>query len=336
MSIYEEKKGDVIQEHFQAGKRHHYLRNKDKPESINIQNALKALDYLNKKNNHYSGIEERIILMLPHDVRDQYITKRIKELQNQREYLVSSLSDSELKRQYSGDRTKVRPMNVKELATFESSSTHKKISKLKIVVYGLSTEGYSIACQMAIKGSDVSIIDEYTPSAISLESEIAKTYPNVSALKKDEPLLKMTPIDKAIVQADYIFFAPRIKKSGKKIRDEIYNQLKEISVHLKKKSSFVNCLPTGIGENIEIMNSIENLANLRLFQNREIQYFYYPIGHHDFSSKFIGSFDMYVDEKLEEVLSTENNKKKIVSLQDAESGYVASTSKKNTQLFKLN
>jgi len=53
---------------------------------------------------------------------------------------------------------------------------------VKIVVYGLSTEGYTIASQMAIKGADVYIIDESTPSAISLNSEIAKTYPNVSSL----------------------------------------------------------------------------------------------------------------------------------------------------------
>ena len=46
----------------------------------------------------------------------------------------------------------------------------------KVVVYGLSTEGYTIACQMAIKGADVQIIDESSPSAISLKSEIAKTY----------------------------------------------------------------------------------------------------------------------------------------------------------------
>ena len=55
----------------------------------------------------------------------------------------------------------------------------------KVVVYGLSTEGYAIASQMAIKGADVYIIDESTPSAISLKAEIAKTYPNVSSLKED-------------------------------------------------------------------------------------------------------------------------------------------------------
>ena len=98
----------------------------------------------------------------------------------------------------------------------------------KVVVYGLSTEGYAIASQMAIKGADVSIIDESTPSAISLKAEIAKTYPNVSSLKEDEPLLAMEPIDVAISKAQYLFFTPRIRKTGQDIKTEIHSKFKEL------------------------------------------------------------------------------------------------------------
>ena len=41
----------------------------------------------------------------------------------------------------------------------------------KVVIYGLSTEGYSLACQIALNGGDVQIIDESTPSAISIKEE---------------------------------------------------------------------------------------------------------------------------------------------------------------------
>ena len=75
----------------------------------------------------------------------------------------------------------------------------------KVAVFGLSTEGYSIASKMAINGADVQIIDESTPSAISIKSEIAKTYPTVQTLKDDEPLLAMTPIDVAISKAQFLF-----------------------------------------------------------------------------------------------------------------------------------
>ena len=121
----------------------------------------------------------------------------------------------------------------------------------KVVVYGLTTEGYAIASQMAIKGADVYIIDESTPSAISLKAEIAKTYPNVSSLKEDEPLLAMEPIDVAISKAQYLFFTPRIRKTGQDIKTEIHSKFKDAVTSLKKNSSVIFTLATGFGGNNE-------------------------------------------------------------------------------------
>jgi UDP-N-acetylmuramoylalanine-D-glutamate ligase len=45
------------------------------------------------------------------------------------------------------------------------------LSATKVVVYGLSTEGYLAACQMAIKGADVFIVDESAHMAISLRQK---------------------------------------------------------------------------------------------------------------------------------------------------------------------
>ena len=59
----------------------------------------------------------------------------------------------------------------------------------KVVIYGLSTEGYSLACKIALNGGEVQIIDESTPSAISIKQDIAKSYPSVQALKDDEHLM---------------------------------------------------------------------------------------------------------------------------------------------------
>ena len=39
------------------------------------------------------------------------------------------------------------------------------MTKGKIVIFGLSTQGYSLASQLAIKGEDVHIIDESAASA---------------------------------------------------------------------------------------------------------------------------------------------------------------------------
>jgi hypothetical protein len=75
------------------------------------------------------------------------------------------------------------------------------MKKEKIVVYGLTTEGYFLASQMAMKGADVSIIDESSPSAVLLKAETAKTYPDLTAFQEDEPLLSVEPIDVAISNA---------------------------------------------------------------------------------------------------------------------------------------
>ena len=96
----------------------------------------------------------------------------------------------------------------------------------KVVVYGLSTEGYALASQMAIKGADVYIIDESTPSAISLKSEIAKTYPNVSSLKEDEPLLAMEPIDVAVSKAQYLSLLPELGKQVKMLKQKFIQNSK--------------------------------------------------------------------------------------------------------------
>ena len=177
----------------------------------------------------------------------------------------------------------------------------------KVVVYGLSTEGYSIASQMAIKGADVSIIDESTPSAISLKAEIAKTYPNVSSLKEDEPLLAMEPIDVAISKAQYLFFTPRIRKTGQDIKTEIHSKFKDATSSLKKNSSVIYTLPTGFGGNNENISLLEHVTGLEV--GKQISYFYYPLEDLNEQPKIIGSYNGKEDPKLSELLTTKKEKK---------------------------
>jgi UDP-N-acetylmuramoylalanine-D-glutamate ligase len=72
---------------------------------------------------------------------------------------------------------------------------NKDSSKNKAIIYGLSTEGYRIASSLAIRGMKVSLVDEASRMAITLKPEIASSYPNVSSLMDDEPLLELEPID---------------------------------------------------------------------------------------------------------------------------------------------
>ena len=187
---------------------------------------------------------------------------------------------------------------------------------VKVVVYGLSTEGYAIASQMAIKGADVYIIDESTPSAISLKAEIAKTYPNVSSLKEDEPLLSMEPIDVAISKAQYLFFTPRIRKTGQDIKTEIHSKFKDAVTSLKKNSSVIFTLPTGFGGNNENISLLEHVTGLET--GKQISYYYYPLEDLNEQPKIIGTFNGKEDLVLSELLTVGKKEKKFIAISSSE------------------
>ena len=173
----------------------------------------------------------------------------------------------------------------------------------KVVVFGLSTEGYNIASKMALNGADVQIIDESTPSAISIKKDIAKTYPTVQAIKDDEPLLSMTPIDVAISKAQFLFFVPILRKTGQDSKIEITSKFKEAVSNLKKGSSLVYCLGTGFGGNSENMSLLEHVTGNKVGKN--ISYYYYPLSPNNELPDYVGANSIKSDEKLQSLLSNE-------------------------------
>jgi hypothetical protein len=189
------------------------------------------------------------------------------------------------------------------------------LAATKVVVYGLSTEGYGIACQMAVKGADVFIVDESAHMAISLKAEIAKTYPNVTSLKEDEPLLGVEPIDVAISHAEFMFFAPRIRKTGQEAKMEIHSKFKDAASSIKKGGSVIYNLPTGIGGNNETISLLEHITGLEV--GKGISYFYYPLTKNQ-TPEMVGSFNGKTDDKLAKLLEIDKKSKKFVSIASAE------------------
>ena len=169
----------------------------------------------------------------------------------------------------------------------------------KVVVYGLSTEGYSIACQIALNGGDVQIIDESTPSAISIKQEIANSYPSVQALKDDEPLLAMTSIDAAISKAQVLIFAPRIRKTGQDIKIEINSKFKDAVSNIKKGCNVVYGLGTGFGGNSENISLLEHVTGLKV--GKTVSYFYYPLSKENSTKSYIGSSNGKENEVLKKL-----------------------------------
>ena len=184
----------------------------------------------------------------------------------------------------------------------------------KVVIFGLSTEGYDLACKIALNGGDVQIIDESTPSAITIIDNIAKTYPNVQALKDGEPLLSMTPIDVAISKAQILFFAPRLRKSGQEMKTELGSKFKDAVSNIKKGCTIVYCLGTGFGGNTENISLLEHVTGYKTGKN--VSYVYYPVTtEHD--KTIIGSYDGKSDDRLISLLSLKKNTK-FVSITTAE------------------
>ena len=168
---------------------------------------------------------------------------------------------------------------------------------------------------MAIKGADVFIVDESAHMAISLKAEIAKTYPNVTSLKEDEPLLGVEPIDVAISHSEYLFFAPRIRKTGQEAKMEIHSKFKDATAPMKKGSSVIYNLPTGIGGNNETISLLEHVTGLEM--GKGISYFYYPLSKSQ-TPEIIGSFNGKSDDKLVKLLETDKKGKKFASISSAE------------------
>ena len=190
------------------------------------------------------------------------------------------------------------------------------MDKEKVVFFGLSTEGYSLASRMAMNGADVQIIDEASSSAILLKPEIAKTYTDVISLREDEPLLSMEPGKAAISKARYLFFTPRIRKTGQDLKSEVTSKFKDAVKELKEGSSVINCLPTGFHGNDEHISLLKHVTGLEA--GKTISYFYFPLNDLNKTPEVIGSAKRTDGKKLLSMLKMDKKEKKIVDISSAE------------------
>lgn len=196
------------------------------------------------------------------------------------------------------------------------------MARARAVVYGLSTEGYSVACRMALAGGDVSVIDEATPTAIPVTPEIATRYPSVAAISEDEPILSTAPVDESIAAADYLFFAPQMRKSGQETRTEMSSKFKDTASSMSGGSSFVYCAPTGIGGNNENISLLEHVTGHEA--GKSVSYLYCPLGEAGRLPEEIGTYAAKPDARLGKLLATKRGTPAQVPLGAAERFYAVS------------
>ena len=196
-----------------------------------------------------------------------------------------------------------------------------------VAVYGLSTEGYRIASSIAVKGSKVSLIDESVRMAISLKPDIARTYPNVSSLVEDEPLLDLEPVDIAISNASYVYFAPKIRKVGPDVKGDVTTKFKDAIKALKRSASVVYMLPTGVGGNNENIALIEHITGMTVY--KDISYYYLPMSPiaGTGSETLIGSVKSKQDNNLSKMLYDPDTRRKLkfMDINSAELAHVIKT-----------
>jgi hypothetical protein len=196
-----------------------------------------------------------------------------------------------------------------------------------VAVYGLSTEGYRIASSIAVKGSKVSLIDESVRMAISLKPDIARTYPNVSSLVEDEPLLDLEPVDIAISNASYVYFAPKIRKVGPDVKGDVTTKFKDAIKALKRSASVVYMLPTGVGGNNENIALIEHVTGMTVY--KDISYYYLPMSPiaGTGSEMLIGSVKSKQDNNLSTMLYDPDTRRKLkfMDINSAELAHVIKT-----------
>ena len=190
------------------------------------------------------------------------------------------------------------------------------MAKEKVVIYGLTTEGYFIACQMAIKGADVYLVDESSPTAISLKPEVAKNCPDIDSLKEDEPILTAVPVDVAVSKAEYLFFTPRIRKINADLKAEVNSKFKEAIKKVKKGSTVIYCLATGHQGNSENITILKHVTGFEA--GKSVSYYYFPLNGLSETPSVIGSLKKIKDKKLSALLSTIKDEKTFVDISSAE------------------
>ena len=205
--------------------------------------------------------------------------------------------------------------------------------KEKVVVFGLSTEGYYLASKMMTNGADVKIIDESAQGAIVLNSEIAKTYTDVISLREDEPLLAMEPSNVAISKAKYLFFTPRIRKTGQDLKTEVNSKFKDAMGELKKGSSVINCLPTGFGGNNENISLLKHVTGLEAGES--ISYFYFPLNDLNKTPDVIGCLKQTDEKKLSTLLKIDKKEKNFVDISTAENLHAINTIQRFSNLCSI-
>ena len=102
---------------------------------------------------------------------------------------------------------------------------------------------------------------------------------------------------------------------------------------MKKGSSIIYCLATGVGGNAENITLVKHVTGLDV--GKSISYYYFPINDFNNTPKVIGSINKKADKNLLSLLTVGKNEKKFIEISSAEYIHAISTIKSFSSLSSI-
>jgi hypothetical protein len=148
------------------------------------------------------------------------------------------------------------------------------LQKPKVAIYGLTTEGYTVASKI-VDVASVTIVDDTLQMAMDLTPQLVRSHSNLQELVGGESLMGLKPIPQVLSEAKLIFFSPKLRKTGDESIIESSMKVREVAAHVSKGSTIINTLPMGIGGNSDNISVIEKQTGMKVGET--INYAYCPI-----------------------------------------------------------
>jgi hypothetical protein len=148
------------------------------------------------------------------------------------------------------------------------------LQKIKVAVYGLTTEGYSLASKMVERAS-VTIVDDTLQMAMDLNPATVKGNPTLQELVGGESLMGLKPVSQVLTEARVVFFTPKLRKTGDESVTEASGKMREVAKNVTKGTTVVNALPVGVGGNSDNIALIEKQTGLKIGES--LNYGYCPL-----------------------------------------------------------
>jgi hypothetical protein len=149
------------------------------------------------------------------------------------------------------------------------------LPKPKVAVYGLTSEGYSVAARLIDKAS-VTIVDETLQMAMDLDPGMVKSHKTVGELVGDEMLMGLKPVSQVLSEAAVIMFTPKLRKIGDESIIEASAKLRDVAKYASSGATVVNFLPTGVGGNADNAALLEKQTGMKM--GERLNYGYCPTG----------------------------------------------------------